>query len=205
MYPVFTMNHKATWLRHLCKGFTQFYACTSKSIRRAPVSIHHATCVPGSSPGHSPAVVKGLARLSKPCAWRGLFMASCWGHDLVLGLEPTDNWAAANKTEEFISLWFTGHWSVMKFCVKIKNNFVQAEKASVFLPQSMQIDSYFNCTVTKGIFCLAGRQNYEVSWNPNTYISTLCKQSSLYLIKYILLGVRGSIQNIKCTQPSNLC
>lgn len=75
----------------------QFDACTSKSIGGAPIPIHHATGIPRSTPGHCPTVVKGLSRLSKPCAWRGLFMASCWGQDLVLRLEPTNNWTKVNE------------------------------------------------------------------------------------------------------------
>lgn len=81
-----SLNHYVT---HLCK--TLFDAGTSESIRGAPVSVHHASRVPGSAPGHGTAVVEGLARLSEPSARRGLLVASCWGQDLVLGFEPAHN------------------------------------------------------------------------------------------------------------------
>lgn len=90
MYYVSRINHEATW---------RVDARTSKSIGGTPVTVHHATGVPGSTSGHTPAVVKRLSRLSKPCAWRGFFMASGRRHDLVLWLEPTDNLTEANETE----------------------------------------------------------------------------------------------------------
>lgn len=63
---------------------------TSKSVWGAPISVHHATGVSGAAPGHSPAVVEGLARLSK--AGRGILRTSSWSQDLLLGLESTNNW-----------------------------------------------------------------------------------------------------------------
>lgn len=80
---------------------------TSKSVWGAPISVHHATGVSGAAPGHSPAVVKRLSRLSK--AGRGILRTSTWSHDLVLGLE-SNNW-----TEDVRQVKMCRHFSHAKW------------------------------------------------------------------------------------------
>lgn len=67
-------------------------AHTSETIWRSPIAIYHATGISGSTSGHSPTVIEGLPRPAETSNLGWLLECCCWGHDLVLGLEPSNNW-----------------------------------------------------------------------------------------------------------------